>query len=105
MSMTPQPIKNLNTFASNPDTLHRQDNYVSTMGFNPLIYGNDVNSVDVATRVAMVSLQLTVFVGECHKKQAIVTQLIDSEAEGKFIRVSGTKVHERVLYMPNIIIK
>ena len=60
MSMTPQPITNLNTFASNPDTLHRQENFVSTMGFNPLIYGNDVNSVDVATRVAMVGLRLSV---------------------------------------------
>jgi len=54
MSMTPQPIKNLDTFTSNPDTLHRHDNFVSTTGFNPLIYGNDVDSVDVATRVAMV---------------------------------------------------
>ena len=90
MSMTPQPIKNLNTFASNPDTLHRQDNYVSTMGFNPLIYGNDVNSVDVATRVAMVSLQLSVFLVNAIKNK----QLIDSEAEGKFIRVSGSKGHE-----------
>lgn len=28
-------------------------------GFNPFIYGNDVDSVDVATRVAMVNLTLT----------------------------------------------
>ena len=27
----------------------------SVCGFNPFIYGNDVDSVDVATRVAMVS--------------------------------------------------
>ncbi|KAI0213008.1 MAP kinase-activating death domain protein [Lamellibrachia satsuma] len=54
MSMTPQPIKNLDTFASNPETLHRHQNLVATTGFNPLIYGNDVDSVDVATRVAMV---------------------------------------------------
>ena len=27
-----------------------------TTGFNPFIYGNDVDSVDIATRVAMVSV-------------------------------------------------
>lgn len=28
-------------------------------GFNPFIYGNDVDSVDVATRIAMVRLSIT----------------------------------------------
>ncbi|CAL1535362.1 unnamed protein product [Lymnaea stagnalis] len=54
MSMTPQPIKNLDALAQNPDLWHRRDSLTSTTGFNPLIYGNDVDSVDVATRVAMV---------------------------------------------------
>ncbi|XP_074660769.1 MAP kinase-activating death domain protein-like [Tubulanus polymorphus] len=55
MSMSPQPIKNLDAVAHNPDTWKRRDSFSSaTTGFNPLIYGNDVDSVDVATRVAMV---------------------------------------------------
>lgn len=66
MSMTPQPIKNLDTFASNPETLHRHQNLVATTGFNPLIYGNDVDSVDVATRVAMVGHKVKVRLsGQC----------------------------------------
>ncbi len=55
MSMTPQPIKDLETLAQNPEMWQRRDSFSSTTGFNPLIYGNDVDSVDVATRVAMVS--------------------------------------------------
>ena len=55
MSMTPQPIKNLETIANNPDLWKRRESFSSSTGFNPLIYGNDVDSVDVATRVAMVS--------------------------------------------------
>lgn len=54
MSMTPQPIKNLDALAQNPDTWKRRESFSSQTGFNPLIYGNDVDSVDVATRVAMV---------------------------------------------------
>ncbi|ELU16418.1 hypothetical protein CAPTEDRAFT_182066, partial [Capitella teleta] len=50
----PQPIKNLETIAQNPDVWKRRSSFTSTQGFNPLIYGNDVDSVDVATRVAMV---------------------------------------------------
>ncbi|XP_069682984.1 MAP kinase-activating death domain protein isoform X2 [Periplaneta americana] len=34
--------------------LHPQPTSAATTGFNPFIYGNDVDSVDVATRVAMV---------------------------------------------------
>lgn len=56
MSMTPQPIKNLDALAQNPDTWKRRESFSSQTGFNPLIYGNDVDSVDVATRVAMVYL-------------------------------------------------
>lgn len=55
MSMTPQPIKNLDALAQNPDTWKRRESFSSQTGFNPLIYGNDVDSVDVATRVAMVN--------------------------------------------------
>ena len=54
MSMTPQPIKNLEVIAQNPDMWKRRESFSSSTGFNPLIYGNDVDSVDVATRVAMV---------------------------------------------------
>ncbi|XP_021369145.1 MAP kinase-activating death domain protein-like isoform X4 [Mizuhopecten yessoensis] len=54
MSMTPQPIKNLDALAQNPDTMKRRESFSSQTGFNPLIYGNDVDSVDVATRVAMI---------------------------------------------------
>ncbi|XP_029633967.1 MAP kinase-activating death domain protein isoform X5 [Octopus sinensis] len=54
MSMTPQPIKNLDALAQSPELLKRRESFDSNTGFNPLIYGNDVDSVDVATRVAMV---------------------------------------------------
>lgn len=54
MSMTPQPIKNLDALAQNPDMWKRRESFSNNTGFNPLIYGNDVDSVDVATRVAMV---------------------------------------------------
>ena len=55
MSMSPQPIKNLDTLAQNSELFKRRGSFSSQTGFNPLIYGNDVDSVDVATRVAMVS--------------------------------------------------
>ncbi|XP_067655848.1 MAP kinase-activating death domain protein-like isoform X1 [Haliotis asinina] len=54
MSMTPQPIKNLDALAQNPEAWQRRESFSSQTGFNPLIYGNDVDSVDVATRVAMI---------------------------------------------------
>ncbi|XP_023933689.1 MAP kinase-activating death domain protein-like, partial [Lingula anatina] len=55
MSMTPQPIKNLETLAQNPELWPRRESFNSSnTGFNPFIYGNDVDSVDIATRVAMV---------------------------------------------------
>ncbi|KAI8480483.1 hypothetical protein Bbelb_417680 [Branchiostoma belcheri] len=46
MSMAPQPILNLDKV--------QEESLAVPMGFNPLIYGNDVDSVDIATRVAMV---------------------------------------------------
>jgi hypothetical protein len=38
-----------------PPMQHLQSTGAAATGFNPFIYGNDVDSVDVATRVAMVS--------------------------------------------------
>lgn len=54
MSMSPQPIKNLETIVQDQEMWQRHESFPSANGFNPLIYGNDVDSVDVATRVAMV---------------------------------------------------
>lgn len=56
MSMNPQPIKNLDALAQNPEMwqVRRESMTTTSTGFNPLIYGNDIDSVDVATRVAMV---------------------------------------------------
>ncbi|CAG5118060.1 unnamed protein product, partial [Candidula unifasciata] len=54
MSMAPQPIKNLDALAPPTELWPRKESLPSSTGFNPLIYGNDVDSVDVATRVAMV---------------------------------------------------
>nr|CAB3263591.1 MAP kinase-activating death domain protein-like [Phallusia mammillata] len=55
MSLNP-PIPDLRNFqsanGSSPSWMKSQD--VRDKSFNPLIYGNDVDSVDVATRVAMV---------------------------------------------------
>ena len=52
-SMSSQPVKNLDV---EPDVWKRRESFSSQSGFNPLIKGNDVDSVDVATRVAMVLL-------------------------------------------------
>ncbi|XP_026526995.1 MAP kinase-activating death domain protein isoform X7 [Notechis scutatus] len=60
MSLNTQPILNLEKFHESqeiPLLLGRQQNDLQSTPsteFNPLIYGNDVDSVDVATRVAMV---------------------------------------------------
>lgn|SRR6218665_484257 len=54
MSMSPQPIKNLETIVQDQEMWQKHESFPSSNGFNPLIYGNDVDSVDVATRVAMV---------------------------------------------------
>lgn len=45
------------SLASSPhSTPHTSHGNSPSQPFNPLIYGNDVDSVDIATRVAMVSL-------------------------------------------------
>ncbi|CAH1256778.1 MADD [Branchiostoma lanceolatum] len=56
MSMAPQPILNLDKVQEETLAVPVRNASPSTpeMGFNPLIYGNDVDSVDIATRVAMV---------------------------------------------------
>ncbi|GAB6028666.1 hypothetical protein CHUAL_004492 [Chamberlinius hualienensis] len=57
MSMSPQPIRNLDkiTLDSVPPFHHETEESIpTTSGFNPFIYGNDIDSVDIATRVAMV---------------------------------------------------
>ncbi|NXU47947.1 MADD protein, partial [Turnix velox] len=60
MSLNTQPILNLEKFQEGQDVpllLGRPQNDLQSTPsteFNPLIYGNDVDSVDVATRVAMV---------------------------------------------------
>ncbi|XP_078667967.1 MAP kinase-activating death domain protein-like isoform X21 [Branchiostoma floridae x Branchiostoma belcheri] len=56
MSMAPQPILNLDKVQEESLAVPVRNASPSTpeMGFNPLIYGNDVDSVDIATRVAMV---------------------------------------------------
>lgn len=59
--MSPQPVKNFEVFFNQQTNAYQQVN--SSRGdkhdlisktFNPLIYGNDVDSVDVATRITMV---------------------------------------------------
>ncbi|XP_061595051.1 MAP kinase-activating death domain protein isoform X24 [Cololabis saira] len=58
MSLNTQPILNLEKFQEGQDMPllppGRDKASPSSTEFNPLIYGNDVDSVDVATRVAMV---------------------------------------------------
>ncbi|XP_077084905.1 MAP kinase-activating death domain protein isoform X22 [Siphateles boraxobius] len=58
MSLNTQPILNLEKFQDGQESSllppGRDKASPSSTEFNPLIYGNDVDSVDVATRVAMV---------------------------------------------------
>ncbi|CAF1132543.1 unnamed protein product [Didymodactylos carnosus] len=60
MSMDPEPIQNFESLMldksySNPHQLQlNSHDTLNTTTYNPFIYGNDVDSVDVATRVAMV---------------------------------------------------
>lgn len=57
MSMNTQPILNLEKFQEGQELpllpLGRDKASPSSTEFNPLIYGNDVDSVDVATRQAI----------------------------------------------------
>jgi len=55
MSMTPQPIKNLDALLKQPPNHPVKNTAETGLAFNPFIYGNDIDSVDIATRVAMVS--------------------------------------------------
>ncbi|XP_077142887.1 MAP kinase-activating death domain protein isoform X8 [Ranitomeya variabilis] len=58
MSLNTQPILNLDRFHESSEASmlrpHSDAQGTPSTEFNPLIYGNDVDSVDVATRVAMV---------------------------------------------------
>ncbi|XP_075545658.1 rab3 GDP-GTP exchange factor isoform X1 [Dermacentor variabilis] len=59
MSINPQPIKNLDRVPPPRPSIggapaDKPDAPAPLSGFNPFIYGNDVDSVDVATRIAMV---------------------------------------------------
>ena len=53
MSMNPQPLKNLDTLPLQSMPAPTPPKPAST-GFNPFIYGNDIDSVDIATRVAII---------------------------------------------------
>ena len=52
--MVQQPIKNLDQLPRESVEALQQVPASGGSGYNPLIYGNDVDSVDVASRVAMV---------------------------------------------------
>ena len=57
LSSSPQPVKNFEGFFSQQTTaLQSNKEHLDLIkkSFNPLIYGNDVDSVDVATRITMV---------------------------------------------------
>lgn len=53
MSMNPQPLKNLDNLPLQSMPAPSPPRPGST-GFNPFIYGNDIDSVDIATRVAII---------------------------------------------------
>ncbi|XP_038049379.1 MAP kinase-activating death domain protein-like isoform X3 [Patiria miniata] len=55
MSLSPPPIKDFEQSRGEVEAIsRRRETFSDETGFNPFIYGNDVDSVDVATRVAMV---------------------------------------------------
>ena len=55
MSLSPPPIKDFEQSRGEVEAINRRrETFSDETGFNPFIYGNDVDSVDVATRVAMV---------------------------------------------------
>lgn len=60
LSVSPQPVKNFEVFFNQQTNAYqtvsstREKNDLISRTFNPLIYGNDVDSVDVATRITMV---------------------------------------------------
>jgi hypothetical protein len=53
MSVDPEPVQNFDTILNDKNYVTNSKSLPST-AYNPFIYGNDVDSVDVATRVAMV---------------------------------------------------
>lgn len=53
MSTNPQPLKNLDNLPLQSIPAPTPPRPAST-GFNPFIYGNDIDSVDIATRVAII---------------------------------------------------
>ena len=60
LSVSPQPVKNFEVFFNQQTNAYqtvnsnRDKHDLISKTFNPLIYGNDVDSVDVATRITMV---------------------------------------------------
>lgn len=56
LSPSQSPVMNqrMSIAGTSPTISHRSSISPPTTTFNPFIYGNDVDSVDVATRVAMV---------------------------------------------------
>ena len=55
--MSFQPIKNFDELpAESIQRLIERENSPAISGYNPFIYGNDVDSIDVATRIAMVKI-------------------------------------------------
>ena len=53
MSNSAEPIENLDAVLNDKSHVNNRVSLPSTT-YNPFIYGNDVDSVDIATRVAMV---------------------------------------------------
>jgi hypothetical protein len=53
MSVHTEPIQNFDTILNGKSHITTPENVPSTL-YKPFIYGNDVDSVDIATRVAMV---------------------------------------------------
>lgn len=56
ISITPEPVANFDLMPMRPTLWRKSDSIYDLTEFNPLIYGNDVDSVDVATRIALVRL-------------------------------------------------
>lgn len=57
LSSSPQPVKNFESFFNQQSiaNMSSKDHLdMISKSFNPLMYGNDVDSVDVATRITMV---------------------------------------------------
>lgn len=71
MSTSPRPIKNLDELIphqqrSDPHFSGPSMKHDPRFNFNPFIYGNDIDSVDIATRVAMVRKSGTQLLGHLY---------------------------------------